>query len=250
MQQALTETDIMFRIFQIRKFNKKNMVPAVTMTVNINVTQILKLKDELNSRERKAPHITITHIIAKAVADTLVQFPVLYSFFNGKKIVENKELVLNIPVDFESHVEYIIIRNPDMKSIDDIATEFHEELSLIQLGKGTYKQFLVHMNTLPIFQKIKYFCGQEGKMRFLREHYGIFPISNLGSFHMSSGTIAISQPMIAALCFGAIEKNQEGSFLSLTLTFDHRPLDGAYAGKFLYNVKTLLESPNSIIPIR
>lgn len=248
MQLALTETDIMFRKFQIRKFNKKSMVPAVTMTVNINATEILKLKDELINRERKTSHITITHIIAKAVADTLVQFPVLYSFFNGKEIVENKELVLNIPVDFESHVEYIIIRNPDLKSIDDISIEFHEELSRIQSGNGTYKQFLMHMNTMSILQKVKY-CGSEGKIRFLREHYGTFPVSNFGSFHMNSGTIAIAQPMIAALCFGTIEKNQVGSFMSLTLTFDHRPLDGAYAGKFLYNVKTLLESPNSIVPI-
>jgi pyruvate dehydrogenase E2 component (dihydrolipoamide acetyltransferase) len=240
MQAVMTQNDIMFRKFQIKKFNRKNMVPAVTMTTKVDASQMLKLKDYLNTKSN-APHITVTHIIMKAVADTLMQYPVLYSFFNGKDIVENKELILNIPVDVESHVEYIVIRGPESKSIEEISAECHEELNRIHSGDGTFMKFLLNLNKMPIIQKIIYFCGSNGKTRFLREHYGMFPISNFGSFHMYSGTLAISQPMIAGLCIGSIENGQQHSYIPLTLTFNHSAVDGAYAGKFLHSVRTLLE---------
>lgn len=241
----MTQRDIMFRKFQIMKFNRKNMVPAVTMTTKVNASQILKLKDYLNTKSN-APHITVTHIIIKAVADTLTHYPVLYSFFNGNDIVENKDLNLNIPVDVESHVEYIVVHEPESKSIEEISAECHEELKRIASGNGTFMKFLLHLNEMSIIRKIIYFCGPDGKMRFLREHYGLFPISNIGSFHMDSATLAISQPMIAALCIGSIESELGYPNLSLTLTFDHRAIDGAYAGKFLYDVRTLLEQPDLI----
>ncbi len=248
MQAVITKRDILFREFQIMKFNKKNMVPAVTMTVNIDTSQIMRLKDYLNSKNSNEPHITVTHIIIKAVADTLIQYPVLYSFFNGKEIVENRELIVNIPVDVESHVEYIVIHRPESKTTEEISKECYEELNLINSGNGTFMNFLLRLSKMSIVQKIKCFCGQEGKQRFLREHYGVFPISNFGSFHINSGTVAISQPMIAAMCFGSIVKDHGSQYLSLTLTFDHRAVDGAYAGKFLNSVRTCLEQSDSIIP--
>ncbi|WMJ86891.1 2-oxo acid dehydrogenase subunit E2 [Anaerocolumna sp. MB42-C2] len=247
MQITMSQRDLMFRKFQIRKFSRKNMVPAVTMTVNVDASQILKLKEHLNNRDNNNPHITITHIITKAVADTLVQYPILYSFFNGNEIIENKELILNIPVDVESHVEYITIHRPESKTIDEISREFYKELTHINSGNGTYMKFLLQLNEMSLFRKIMYFCGSEGKIRFLREHYGIFPISNFGSFHVNSGTLTISQPLVAALCIGAIDNERDHSFIPLTLTFDHRPVDGAYAGKFLHNVRTLLEMPDLIL---
>ncbi|HBE76252.1 MAG TPA: hypothetical protein DDW65_00470 [Firmicutes bacterium] len=250
MQAAMTQRDLMFRKFQIMKFNRKKMAPAVTMTINVDASQILKLKDNLNNQSSDASHITVTHIIMKAVASALMQYPILYSFFNGKDIVENKELILNIPVDVESHVEYIVIHSPESKSLAEIAAECHEELNSIHSGNGTFMKFLLSFNKMSMVRKIIHFCGPNGAIRFLREGYGNFPLSNFGSFHINSGAVAISRPMIAGLCIGVIAKEQERKSIPLTLTFDHRAVDGAYAGKFLYDVKTLLEQSDPIISDR
>ena len=246
MPVNLTNRDILFRTFQIMKFNKKNLVPAVTMTINVNASQILKLKDHLNNENNNTPHITLTHVIVKAIADTLMKYPILYSFFDGKKIVENDELIFSIPVDVESHVEYIVIRNPELKSIEEISEEFHKELNSIHSGNGAFMRFLLYFDKMPAFRKLLDYRGMDGKIRFLKEHYGIFSISNFGSFHINGGTLPVVQPVIAALCIGSIVTGKDCPYLPLTLTFDHRPIDGAYAGKFLYDVKTILEQPDLI----
>lgn len=126
------------------------MVPAVTMTINANVTGILKLKEVLNNRNEEGPHITITHIVMKTVADVLMHYPLLYGFFNGKNLIENKELILNIPVDIESHVEYITVYNPAAKSLVEISAECQEEIILIQEGRGKFIGFLKDFNDMPV----------------------------------------------------------------------------------------------------
>lgn len=246
MEQTMSRNDIICRHFQIRKFNRKHMVPAVTMTINANVTGILKLKEALNSQSAEGPHITVTHIVMKTVADALVHYPLLYGFFDGKNIIENKELILNIPVDIESHVEYITIYNPAAKSLVQISAECQEEISRIQEGSGKFIGFLKGLNDMPATQKMIYLLKPGGKTRFLREHYGNFPLSNFGSFHVNSGALALSQPIIAGLCIGLITQENNSSYMSLTLSFDHRAVDGAYAGKFLNSVRILLEQPASI----
>jgi len=251
MQTTLTQRDIMFRQFQIHKFNRKRMVPAVSMTISVNASEIIKLKNALNKSNENSPHITVTHIVMKAAADTLIKHPILYSFFDGKRIVQNPELMLNIPVDVESHVEYITISSPESKSLSEISSEFRDELHNINSGNGKFMNFLLNINDMSFAGKLIYILKLNGTFNFLREHYGNFPISNFGSFHIDNGTLVLSQPMIAGLCMGAITPLSGGeagtSILSLTITFDHRAIDGAYAGKFLNDLKTLLERPDNIM---
>ena len=252
MKTTLTQRDIMFRQFQIHKFNRKHMIPAVSMTINVNASEIIKLKNALNISNGNVPHITITHIVMKAAADTLIKYPVLYSFFDGKRIVQNPELMLNIPVDVESHVEYITISCPESKSLSEISSEFSNELHNINSGNGKFMNFLLSINNMSLAGKLIFFLKLNGTFNFLREHYGNFPISNFGSFHIDNGTLALSQPIIAGLCMGAIaplpgSSEMEKAFLSLTITFDHRAIDGAYAGRFLNDLKTLLENPDKIV---
>lgn len=251
MQSEMTERDIMFRRFQMHKFRRESMVPTVTMTVNLNATQLIELRNRANKINSHISHITITHIITKAVADILIRYPILYSFFDGKHIIQNPELVLNIPVHTENHVEYIVIHSPELKSIWDISIEFKNELTNIRNGYGKFMGFLQQMS----MNQSK--SSTDSPIEFLRQHYGNFVISNFGSFNIDSGSLALSQPMISGLCLGAItpivrsKSNQliETMNLPLTISFDHRVIDGAYAGKFLNEVKQLLENPDKIFNI-
>ena len=243
----MTQKDIQFRQFQIRKFNRRRMVPAVNMTIRIEADKMLDLKERWNTHDARREHITVTHVILKAIADTLARYPVLYSYFDRGRIVANGELVMNIPVDVESHVEYIVIHAPETKSLEEIATECRKEIGLIRAGKGTYFKFITFMTDMSLFTKLGYLFNHGKVYAFMQENYGNFPVSNFGSFHINSGTVTLSQPMIGGLCIGAIEKEESRQLFSLTLTFDHRAVDGAYGGKFLNEVKMLLEQPGQLI---
>lgn len=246
MRQEVTQRDIMFRRFQMHKFRSEGMVPTVTMTININATRMIELKNRANINTNNS-HITITHIITKAIADKLKRYPLLYSFFDGKEIIENTELVINIPVDVENHVEYIVIHKPESKTLLNIATEFRSELDQIRIKNGEFMNLIKQMNALSDTSK-------KSPIEFLRHHYGNFVISNFGSLNIDMGSLALSQPMIAGVCIGsaksAIQRNLnewiETMYFPLTISFDHRPIDGAYVARFLNEVKQLLENPDTI----
>jgi len=247
MQSTVTQRDIMFRRFQIHKFKRESMFPTVTLTININVTHLAELKRKWNEMHSCIAHLTFTHIIIKAVADTLMNYPELYSLSEGTNIIPSSDLILNIPVAVEKHVEYIVINQPESKNILDISQECQSEISKIRNGNGEFMNFLIHMFKVPVK------AANHSPVEFM-QHYGNFVISNMGSFHVDSGSLAITEPLIAGLCLGAITpivKCQANSFIEvmnipITISFDHRAIDGAYAGNFLNDVKKLLENPEQI----
>ncbi len=247
MQQLLTQKDIMFRRFQIHKYRAEGMVPTVTMMITVDVTHLLELRAIANRNNQSSTHITITHLVIKAVADALKNYPLLFSFFTGKDIIENNELVISIPVEVEQHVEYIALHHPDRKSLGSIAEETAEELDKIRSGNGAFLKTLKRLMENPRGSDLD-------PMEFCRQHLGNFPISNFGSFHVDSGSIAIAQPIISGICIGSVKPStymqsgqwREAMELLLTISFDHRPVDGAYAGKFLNSVKKLLECPERL----
>ena len=242
----MTQKDLLFRQFQIRKYNRKRMVPAVNMTIEIAADNMLEFKNKLNTASDKAnSHITVNHFILKAVADSLKHYPDLYSYFYGNRIVPNDEVILNIPVDIGSHVEYIILRHPDMKSLSEIATECAEEVELIRAGNGSNMELIHFLVHIPFLTRIGYLKKKKKVYSFVNEKNGNFPVSNFGTFHLKSGNVTLSQPLIGGLCIGSIKKEATGCSILLTLTFDHRAIDGAYGGRFLNEVKARLEQPES-----
>lgn len=274
MDNNLNQTDKLFRIFQIAKFNQKSMVPTVAMTINIETEQIMKKRLEYK-KDTTNPHITITNIIMKAVADTLIQYPSLYSYFDGKKIIENEDVVLNIPVDTGKHVEYIVIRQANKKNLTDIAKESIEERKKIADGKGDFAQYIINLmkkivgkkpsdqlndkDIRKIEKRMQYVrllekVNPNFSLKFVKEHYGNFPVSNFGSFHIPNGILALSKPVVAGLCIGEMNtflkmKEKEivaVEYIPLTLSFDHRVFDGAYAGNFLNDLKDLLENSSEM----
>jgi pyruvate/2-oxoglutarate dehydrogenase complex dihydrolipoamide acyltransferase (E2) component len=247
MAQNLTQKDILFRNFQIHKYRTEGILPTVTMTVTADITRMLELRAIANSEERYSTHITMTHLITKAAADTLKNYRLLFSFFTGREIIENQELVIGIPVDVEQHVEYIVLHNPDCKDLSLIAEESTCELNKIRDGNGTFYQVMKELTENPGSMAAD-------PIEFCRQHLGNFPISNFGSFHVDSGTIAIAQPIISGICIGSAKPSaywesgiwHECTLLPITISFDHRPVDGAYAGRFLAGLRKTLEKPEQL----
>lgn len=253
---ADTPADRMFREFQIQKFDLQRMVPAVTMTVEADVTRLMQLRATLNARRSQAEHVTVTHLVNKAACEVLTDFPVLYASFNGTRIIANSELVLNVPVDIENHVEYLVIHRPNTKSLDEFVAESAAELARIRRGEGEFRKYVQSLMRLPVWARRLALNVPGQDIRILRTYYGNFPISNFGSFGVDRGQLAISRPMIAALCFGKIqdrlislppESYAAAKELSLSLTFDHRAVDGAYAGRYLSALKQRLEGADRLL---
>lgn len=247
MTQSYTQKDMMFRRFQIHKYRAEAMVPTVTMTITANITHLLELRAIANLEGKYSSHITITHLVTKAIADTLKNYPLLFSFFTGKEIVENQELVIGLSVDVDQHVEYIVLHHPDCMSLYSIADETTEELNKIHAGNGTFFKVMKELMENSS-------GSHHDPFEFCRQYLGNFPISNFGSFHADNGTLSIAQPIISGVCIGSAKQSacwqagqwQECMLLPITISFDHRPLDGAYVGKFLDNVRKLLENPEQL----
>jgi pyruvate dehydrogenase E2 component (dihydrolipoamide acetyltransferase) len=256
MDTTPVQRDGMFRQFQIQKFARRLIVPAVTMTMNVDATRLIETRHKVNRQIAGTPRITVTHLVMKAVANVLVAYPILYSFFNGSRIIDNPELVLNIPVDIENHVDYLAIRQPDSRSLIDIANECERGLGKINRNDGEFFACLRQIQAVPSWKRriARWMPGKT--IDFLREHYGNFVISNFGSFNVSHGSLVISQPLIASLCMGRISQTvtmagngdvRAGMNLPLSIVFDHRAVDGGYVGRFLGAVKELLEAPEEFI---
>jgi len=253
--QETTPADKMFRTFQIQKFDTKRMIPAVSMSIDVNAEPLMALRKKVNENRPKEKRVTVTHVVLKAACDTLMDFPVLYSSFNGKRVVENPELVLNVPVDVENHVEYLVVRNPNELTLDQLIADCYEEIEKINRGEGEFRKKVQTIVKVPFFIRKLAMAFPATGIKFLREHYGNFVISNFGSLGVDRGTLASAQPMIAVLCMGRMAKmpvddgkggHEFKMMLPLTMTFDHRPVDGGYVGRYLTALRELLEAPGPI----
>jgi pyruvate/2-oxoglutarate dehydrogenase complex dihydrolipoamide acyltransferase (E2) component len=244
------EKERLFRRFQIMKFDKGRRVPAVSMTVDIEMDKLLELRSEANATREASLRISLTHLFMKASAKTLLQFPLLYASFDGKKIVDAKEMVFNIPVDVENHVEYVVLHSPDKKGLDEIVKDSREQVERIQRGEGEFYLYLKRFMRIPAFIRKLAMRFPSRSIDFLQKRYGNFVITNFGSFGVAGGVPTMSMPMIAVLTLGAMQeravRDAAGqcvfrNFIPVTLLFDHRPIDGAYGGRFLAAMRESME---------
>jgi len=237
----MDQKELIFRKFQIDKFNPKKSVPTVSMTIDIQMENAQTQINIINSNSENNDKITITHFVIKVVGETLMDFPFLYSYFDGKRMVNNDVLKLNIPVAENNHVEYVVIESPEKKDLKEISIEVRKEVANIRNNCGKFYNSVKKLYSLPSFIRLFVHKNMKISIRSAYKHYGNFPITNFGSFGVKNGTPILSSPIVAALCIGSIEKNSK-PIMPVTLVFDHRPIDGAYGGRFLKKLKNNLEA--------
>jgi len=240
------EREKLFRKFQIEKFKRSCSVPCVSMTIDISVNELLEERLKYNNSINEEDKITLTHALIKAISKALRQFPDLYGYFDGRSIVSFDTIKINLPVAEGNHVEYVVIENPDTKSLKEISEEVKLEVENISNGKGTFYLSLKGLFMLPAFVRSIVTSIPSIRRWSAYKNYGNFPITNFGSFGIKNGIPVISSPMIGILCLGAIQKTSDNlaisNILPVTLVFDHRPIDGAYGGRFLNCLKELIEN--------
>ncbi len=217
------------KISKIREIIAKKMViakteiPDVTLTEEVDVTDLVLLRKKLkNELESQGIKITYMAFIAKSIIIALKEFPLFNSSFDPEKseIIIKKNINLGIAVDTPRGLIVPNIKNTDKLNIIELAQEINK---LSQSAK-------------------------EGKLTLEQVQNGTFTLSNFGTIGGLQCTPIINLPELAILGIGRIVKKPIvkdnniciADILHLSLSFDHRIIDGADASRFLNRITLLL----------
>jgi len=219
---------------KMRKLIAENMekswrsIPHVTTFMDVNVTKLVAYREENKEKflQENAVKLTYTHLIMKSVIDAIKVYPTLNSWFNNEELLEKK----NINLGFAAALPDGNLIVPNIKNA--------QNLSVIEIA-----QQVSEIGTRAKIGKLKPDDIQDTT----------FTVSNTGMFGSESGTPIISRPQVAVLALGnilrrawIIEENGEEkilpqSVMTLSLSYDHRIIDGALASKFLTEIKKNME---------
>ncbi|WP_282014509.1 dihydrolipoamide acetyltransferase family protein [Marinifilum flexuosum] len=227
-QDQIVEMDRMRRIIADHMVMSKQTSPHVTAMVEADVTDMVnwrsKVKDEFFKKEKTK--LTFMPIIIEAVAKSLREFPGINASVDGYNVILKKDINIGVAVALPSNNLIVpVIKNADHKNLIGLANDMN------QLADNARNN---NLNPDDI----------QG---------GTFTISNFGSFKNVMGTPIINQPQVAILAVGTIEKKpavmetpagdvivpRQKMFLSLS--YDHRVVDGALGGAFLRKIADYLE---------
>jgi pyruvate dehydrogenase E2 component (dihydrolipoamide acetyltransferase) len=211
-----------------RMANSAHTTAPVTLTTEADATELVRLRKQLKGDVSAAtqPVPTYNDLLAKLVAAALVEHPMLNARFEGSEIVLSASVHIGLAVDTERGLLLPVIRDVQAKTVRQIAQEFAR---LIEQARA-------------------------GTIRAEDMQGGTFSISNLGMYDIDAFTPIINLPECAILGVGRImpkqividaetERVAIRHMMFLSLTFDHRLVDGAPAARFLQRVKQFVEQP-------
>jgi pyruvate dehydrogenase E2 component (dihydrolipoamide acetyltransferase) len=195
--------------------------PTFYVTMKVAMAAVNALRAQLN----RSPgyKISVNDIITKATAFALREFLAVNSSYLGDIIRQNANIDICVAVSIDGGLITPIVRDVDQKGLGLISTEIKQLVSKAKAGKLAPNEY-------------------QG---------GTFTISNLGMYGVDEFTAIINPPQSAILAVGGIQQEvylqdgvaKERDIMKLTLTSDHRVIDGALAAQFLSGLKSLLENP-------
>ena len=218
------------RLIAQRLVASRQLTVPVTLTTKANATNLVNLRNQFKSTNGTHPIPSFQDIITKLVAEVLKQHMFLAGRWDEDAIVlpAHHELDIGMAVDTEDGLLVPVIRNVAGLTLRDVAVQ---SKSLVQQAR-------------------------EGKITAAQMQGGVFTITNLGAFGIDSFTPVINYPEAAILGLGAIRKEpvflDDGQVvaqlqLALSLTFDHRIVDGAPAARFLQALVSAISNPSAFL---
>jgi pyruvate dehydrogenase E2 component (dihydrolipoamide acetyltransferase) len=209
-----------------RLVQSKQSIPHFYVSIDVMMDKLIELRQQIN--EVMTPEkVSITDFIARAAAMALTRVPALNSSFAEKAIIQHGTVDLGVAVALEDGLVVPVIRGAHLKSVRQISAEIKQ---LADLGRAR-------------------------KLKAEQMTGSTFTISNLGMFGVKDFSAVINPPESAILAIGGttwqpVVKEINGKreivpaqVMGLTLSADHRVVDGATGAKFLQEVKAILELP-------
>ncbi|MBN2877692.1 MAG: 2-oxo acid dehydrogenase subunit E2 [Bacilli bacterium] len=204
----------------------KQIVPHTTLMDELDITELVSFRNFYKQKAKeRGIKLTYMAFIIKALTKTIEQYPVFNSNFDHEalEIIYKGNINVGIAVDTPDGLIVPNIKNADQLSLFELATEVDRLATL----------------------------AKERKVQLTDLQSGTISITNFGAFDALNGTPIIKYPEVAILGIGKITKKPVvkdneiviGDVLPLSLTFDHRIIDGADGGRFMMTFKKYLEDP-------
>lgn len=218
----------MRQVIARRLVESKSTIPHYYLTMEIFMDDAMKLREQLNALvTNDAEKLSVNDLVVAAVAQTLRKFPNVNGYFKGDRIELHDSINVGIAVSVEDGLLTPVLNNADQKSLKQIAVET-KELSA---------------------------RARANKMQPQDLGPGTFTVSNLGMFGIEEFSAIINPPESGILAVGAVRKAavviddqiQIARVMKVTLSSDHRIVDGALGAKFLQDLKKLLENPVNLL---
>lgn len=224
----IIEMDRVRKLIADHMVMSKQVSPHVTSVVEADVTEIVfwRNKNKDLFQEKYGEKITYMPVFTEAVAAALAEFPLVNSSVDGNKIILKKDINIGIAVAKpDGNLIVPVIRNAEQKNLVGLTKELNRLAN----------------------------AARSNKLGVEEIQGGTFTITNFGTFRNLIGTPIINQPQVAILATGSIEKKPAvmetptgdaiviRHKIFLSLSYDHRIIDGALGGAFLRKIADNLE---------
>ncbi|GAL74887.1 dihydrolipoamide acyltransferase component [Nonlabens ulvanivorans] len=226
---TIIEMDRMRSMIADHMVYSKHTSPHVTAYVEADLTELVnwRNKNKAPFQEKYGERLTFTPLFVDAVARAIKEYPNINASVDGSNIIVKENINVGMATALPSgNLIVPVVKNADQKSLQEIAADVNRMANLARENK---------------------LGGDDIKG-------GTFTISNVGTFGSLMGTPIINQPEVAILATGIIKKRAEvmtkegvdsieiRSMMMLSLSFDHRVVDGFLGGSFLKQVALNLEA--------
>lgn len=227
-KDRIVEMDRMRKMIADHMVYSKQTSPHVTSYIEVDVTNLVNWRNENkeNFQEKHNEKLTFTPVFVQAVAKAVADFPMINVSVDEKNIIVHNDINIGMATALPSgNLIVPVVKNANEKD-------------LVALAKD--------VNTLAE-------ASRNNKLKPEQIQGSTFTISNVGTFGSLMGTPIINQPEVAILALGIIKKRPEvittekgdeiaiRSMMYLSLSFDHRVVDGFLGGSFLRKVGDYLE---------
>jgi pyruvate dehydrogenase E2 component (dihydrolipoamide acetyltransferase) len=218
----------MRQVIARRLVESKTTIPHFYLTMEIFMDEAMKLRQQLNAMvTNDAEKLSVNDLIVAAAARTLRHYPFVNGYFKGDKLELHDTINVGIAVSVDDGLLTPVLHDVDHKSLKQNAVEAKEAAARARANK------LKPSDLGP----------------------GTFTVSNLGMYGIKEFAAIINPPESSILAVGAVQKvpvvlDDEikiAQVMQVTLSCDHRIVDGALGARFLQDLKKLLENPVNLL---
>jgi len=206
----------------------KQQIPHFYETIDIDVEVLSSLRASLNEQlDKQKIKLSLADFISKAVCVALKHNPAVNATFDGTQITRHADVHLGIAVAVPDGLIVPVLKHADKMGLKELRER-----------------------TGPLVDR-----ARSGRQKQDEVNGGTFTISSLGAFGIREFSAIINPPQVAILAVGSAEKRAvvrndqlvARTMMSVTLSADHRVVDGATAAEFLRTLKSLLEEPGMML---
>lgn len=217
------------KVAATRLAESASTIPHFYLTMDVDMTRLTGLREQLIAfgEKRGLARVSVNDLIIKAAGNALRSFPAVNASLEGGEVVEYADVNVGFAVALDDGLVVPVVASADQKSVFEIAAATRS-------------------------------LGEKARGRGLGPEdygFGTFTISNLGMFGVDQFTAIINPPEAAILAVGRVKdtpvvvdgKVEIKAMMTITLSSDHRLIDGAVAGRFLSHLREILEQPLELL---